>query len=416
MTLVEIIEYIQDFATAEHVNSSFVGDIYELNHKQDIEYPAFVITQGTHTTNTDEGVDTYNLNLFLVDRLTEDKSNELMVQSWAQNGLRNILQMIEETTIGYSSTAASTSPFTERFDSLCAGAIMKLAVNVDINNCWKPRFVTSINGMQGDVYIPGIDPDAFYTKDEIDAKFNPRTNFKTINNETIIGTGNIEIKAGADISDETVKGIDTSTEIYLTTDDEGKLMIGKFSPIKIGTVSGGGTYELGSTVSSVTLKWSYTGSNPVNQTVDGSDIAANLREITLSDGWSSNKTFTIKGTDTKGNSSSGSTSLTFNIYTYYGVLDTTSPTNAQLIGLSKIWNTKTFTAKTFDCTGGKYPYIAIPKATVGTTDPQFWIGGLRFSDYIREEVTITNASNHKDVYYVYRTNSIQTGKLSIELK
>lgn len=158
MTLLEIIKHIQDIAKVNHTNSSFVGDIYELNQRQDIEYPAFVVTQGTHQTNNEEDLDIYNLNLFYVDRLLEDKSNELDVQDWAYNGLSSIIDALEVGNIGFQYTASSINTFTERFDSLCAGAFANLQIQVEKNSCITPTIVTSVNGHTGDVFIKGIEP------------------------------------------------------------------------------------------------------------------------------------------------------------------------------------------------------------------------------------------------------------------
>lgn len=42
----------------------------------------------------------------------------------------------------------------------------------------------------------GFIPDNYYTKTETDNKFNPTNNFKTINSQSIVGSGNIEIQGG----------------------------------------------------------------------------------------------------------------------------------------------------------------------------------------------------------------------------
>ena len=168
MTLYELIENIKNLGKSEP-NVSFVtqGDIYELNHQQDIDYPAFVVTQGTHFGSAENGVENYGLTLFLVDRLTSDKSNELDVQSWADTGLKNIISRIEEHNLGVIQGQYTVQTFTEKFDSLCAGAYVSLNIQVQVIECNccenKLSLVTSVNGQTGDVIIKGYEGAIVYS-------------------------------------------------------------------------------------------------------------------------------------------------------------------------------------------------------------------------------------------------------------
>ena len=168
MTLYELIENIKNLGKSEP-NVSFVtqGDIYELNHQQDIDYPAFVVTQGTHFGSAENGVENYGLTLFLVDRLTSDKSNELDVQSWADTGLKNIISRIEEHNLGVIQGQYTVQTFTEKFDSLCAGAYVSLNIQVQVLECNccenKINLVTSVNGKTGDVIIKGYEGAIVYS-------------------------------------------------------------------------------------------------------------------------------------------------------------------------------------------------------------------------------------------------------------
>ena len=168
MTLYELIENIKNLGKSEP-NVSFVtqGDIYELNHQQDIDYPAFVVTQGTHFGSSENGLENYGLTLFLVDRLTSDKSNELDVQSWADTGLKNIISRIEEHNLGVIQGQYTVQTFTEKFDSLCAGAYVSLNIQVQVLECNccenKIDLVTSVNGQTGDVIIKGYEGAIVYS-------------------------------------------------------------------------------------------------------------------------------------------------------------------------------------------------------------------------------------------------------------
>ena len=161
MTLYKLVQDVCNLGKAEP-NISFVsqGDIYQLNHNQDIDYPAFIVTQGTHT-GSDYDEEQFTLTLFAVDRLVSDKSNEIDVQSWANDVLMDVTRKIEEFYIGTVQPGFKIQTFTEKFDSLCAGAYATIAVTIENNDCdcgdKTIGFVTSVNGKTGDVIIKGYE-------------------------------------------------------------------------------------------------------------------------------------------------------------------------------------------------------------------------------------------------------------------
>ena len=157
MTLYKLVQDICNLGKAQpNVNFVTQGDIYQLNHNQDVDYPAFVVTQGTHT-GSDYDEEQFTLTLFAVDRLVSDKSNEIDVQSWANSVLLSVIKNIGDFFIGTVQSGFKIQTFTEKFDSLCAGAYVTLSINVDINDCdcvsKSIGFVTSVNGQTGDVYL-----------------------------------------------------------------------------------------------------------------------------------------------------------------------------------------------------------------------------------------------------------------------
>ena len=163
MTLYKLVQDICNLGKAQpNVNFVTQGDIYQLNHNQDVDYPAFVVTQGTHS-GSDYDEEQFTLTLFAVDRLVSDKSNEIDVQSWANSVLLSVIKNIGDFFIGTVQSGFKIQTFTEKFDSLCAGAYVTLAINVDINDCdcvsKSIGFVTSVNGQTGDVTIKGYEGD-----------------------------------------------------------------------------------------------------------------------------------------------------------------------------------------------------------------------------------------------------------------
>ena len=161
MTLYKLVQDVCNLGKAEP-NIRFVsqGDIYQLNHNQDIDYPAFIVTQGTHT-GSDYDEEQFTLTLFAVDRLVSDKSNEIDVQSWANDVLMDVIRKIEEFYIGTVQPGFKIQTFTEKFYSLCAGAYATITVTIENNDCdcgdKTIGFVSSVNGQTGDVIIKGYE-------------------------------------------------------------------------------------------------------------------------------------------------------------------------------------------------------------------------------------------------------------------
>lgn len=161
MTLYKLVQDVCNLGkSSPNVNFVTQGDIYQLNHNQDVEYPAFVVTQGTHT-GSDYDEEQFTLTLFAVDRLVSDKSNEIDVQSWANGVLLDVIKKIGDFYIGTVQSGFKIQTFTEKFDSLCAGAYVTLAINVENMDCdcgsKSIGFVTSVNGQTGDVTIKGYE-------------------------------------------------------------------------------------------------------------------------------------------------------------------------------------------------------------------------------------------------------------------
>lgn len=116
-----------------NINSTFIGDVYELNHRNDVDYCAFVITQGTHRVNSDEDYIDYTLNLFYVDRLTADESNRTQIHSSGIDFMNSLLKAVEK--LGVVVVEHTENVFNERFNDVCAGVYATVVFRVDIDEC-----------------------------------------------------------------------------------------------------------------------------------------------------------------------------------------------------------------------------------------------------------------------------------------
>lgn len=131
ITLNTIIHLIKDKCKEiPNVGTIVLNDIYELNALQNVEYSTFCITQQKHSFDINTRMMHYNFIIFYVDRLTEDKKDEIDVQSMGVQLLKYLVEDIEETTmIGIPSNYMFTT-FTEKFQSLCAGAYVEVTFEV----------------------------------------------------------------------------------------------------------------------------------------------------------------------------------------------------------------------------------------------------------------------------------------------
>lgn len=80
----------------------------------------------------------YNFNIFYVDRLLEDKSNQLDIQSAAIDSLREVVMNVSNDFIECKSATFTT--FNERFNDSCAGAYVSVSFVVDMLDCEVERF------------------------------------------------------------------------------------------------------------------------------------------------------------------------------------------------------------------------------------------------------------------------------------
>lgn len=105
------------------IQETYYGDIYEFENSGSRKYFNFVLTSNT-TTESDD-ITTYSFNAFVTDRLTDDKSNLIEVQSASKTILSQILKetfdQIDDITYTF---------WTEKFNDLCAGCYASFSVSV----------------------------------------------------------------------------------------------------------------------------------------------------------------------------------------------------------------------------------------------------------------------------------------------
>lgn len=176
------------------------------------------------------------------------------------------------------------------------------------------------------------------------------------------------------------------------------------------TLTGGGTYEKGSS-NSVVLRWTYD-RDITYQEINIEELDISLRTKTYNN-VTENTTYRLIAIYNS-KEYEKSVSATFNIKKYYGVSEKTSLTNDEIKALTSTWASKALATTKFDCTGGKYPYYIIPTSLANNVT--FYINGFANSNWSTEVKDVTNNYGYSESYTIYRLNTIQTGILNIEVR
>lgn len=190
------------------------------------------------------------------------------------------------------------------------------------------------------------------------------------------------------------------------------------------TLGGAGTYEVGSSTKPVVSIYIKRKGESVNA---GSTITVTSTPTmtgslnSAKDTWTASSNIT-KTTNITIKADYGSQSVTksliysFKYKKYWGTSASATLTNANILALTgNTWaDSRAMNATNFDCTGGKYPYYVIPASIY--TGLEVWVGGLKNTDIVVTDITLTNASGGSAAYKVIRLANMQTGVLSIQFK
>lgn len=134
--LKDTLNHIKDIATSiPNIELIHIGDVYYLNEQQHVNYPAIVIQSQYNRLDVLHKRLISTVNIFVVDRETEDKSNKLDIQDWAISALYTIINKLSKNYIIDGNITTNT--FEERFGSICAGAYATINITTNISECNK---------------------------------------------------------------------------------------------------------------------------------------------------------------------------------------------------------------------------------------------------------------------------------------
>lgn len=163
--------------------------------------------------------------------------------------------------------------------------------------------------------------------------------------------------------------------------------------------------EVGSTVASTTLNWSLN-KTVTSLSLNGMTVPVSLTSQVATGPFTADASWTLAAGDGK-TTDTATTTLSFRNKRYWGVLNTTEPTDAQIRGLTSEFATSKSKSVTYNATGGGYPYYCYPASFGDITSVT--VGGLAFSAYQTTTRNFVNASGYSVSYNIVRFNGIQTG-------
>ena len=153
MTLTETIRLIEEVAAGQPPIKSIIrNDIFRLNSLPDAKYGVFGWTQGQHTANADSSFYTYRFTFFYIDRLTENKSNELEIQSVGISVLDNILRLLDENNAVPVGDWQFTT-FNQRFLDETAGVYVTVGIQVPVSGLCADTFADFNDDFNEDYFI-----------------------------------------------------------------------------------------------------------------------------------------------------------------------------------------------------------------------------------------------------------------------
>lgn len=132
MTLLETIKTMEVVASHQpSVNMIVENDVFRLNKVADARYGVFAFVQREHSTSIDSNLITYAFSLFYVDRLKNDRSNQIEIQSVGIQTLDNIIRQLDDLGISPESDY-SFQVFNQRFLDECAGVFCNVSLSVPV--------------------------------------------------------------------------------------------------------------------------------------------------------------------------------------------------------------------------------------------------------------------------------------------
>lgn len=171
------------------------------------------------------------------------------------------------------------------------------------------------------------------------------------------------------------------------------------------------TAQIGSSVN-ITLQWSYSKNDIVNQFLNDEALDIAIRQKTYSN-ITTNQNYTIKATSTSNDTKSKSVSIKFYNGIYYGK-SSSSTYNADLIkSFTKVLSDTKARTITVNALAEEYIFYCIP-SRLGT--PNFNVGGFDGGFTKVSTISFTNSDNYTENYDIYKSTNSNLGNTTVVIK
>ena len=172
------------------------------------------------------------------------------------------------------------------------------------------------------------------------------------------------------------------------------------------------TAELGQSIESVKLKWTYS-KDITTQKLNNEILVNTLREITLNGPYTTNTSFKLECTDKNNKAYSKTVQLSFANGLYYGTSSSTNYNSELISSLTKIITNTKARNVTVNAADNEYIYICMP-TRLGT--PTFFIGGFEGGLEKMATISFANTYSYSEDYDIYRSDMIGLGDTTITIK
>lgn len=131
MTLYGLIRAIERIASEQPtVNMIVENDLYKLEEEPSAKYGVFGFRQVEHTSSVESAIIDYGFEFYYVDRLEDDRGNQVEVQSVGMQTLDNIVRrLVEEENVTIED--CRFTPFRQKFIDVCSGVICALTISAE---------------------------------------------------------------------------------------------------------------------------------------------------------------------------------------------------------------------------------------------------------------------------------------------
>lgn len=171
------------------------------------------------------------------------------------------------------------------------------------------------------------------------------------------------------------------------------------------------TAQIGSTVN-VTLQWSYSKNDILNQFLNSESLDLTTREKTYPN-ITTNQNYTIKVTSTSNTTREKSVSIRFYNGIYYGKSSSSIYDESLIKSFTKVLSDSKARTITVNALAEEYIFYCIP-SRLGT--PNFNVGGFDGGFNKVSTISFTNSDNYTENYDIYKSTNSNLGNTTVVIK